>query len=341
MSLNIHLEKFEGPLGLLLYLIRRDEMDIFDINIQKITTQYLEYIKAMKNLNLEVAGEFVAMAATLIHIKSKMLLPSHNENPETGEEEGHDPRSVLVQKLLEYQKFQEASRLLVERPLLGRDVFLRSLCTLPGEQVIEEIVVEENPLFSLIRAYRWAIRNMKSQTHRVLTELQSIAERIREFKKQLVVGERVKFETLLDKRYMRENEGLVGHVLITFLSLLELGKMGFTQLFQSGPCTDIYVFSKMAIGDDIIERAKDFEAGYSYGADPFASNRGSQQVLPLEGEGVSSPLVDEPAGVPSHSVGEIEVINSPRVSESDISGFGDEAATDEEIEEEEKRLDLI
>src|SRR5216110_3153130 len=101
MSINIQLPKFEGPLGLLLYLIRKEEMDIFDIKINEITKQYLDYIKLMQELDLEVAGEFVAMASTLIHIKSRMLLPSYDENGEIIENE--DPRKELVQRLLEYQ----------------------------------------------------------------------------------------------------------------------------------------------------------------------------------------------------------------------------------------------
>ena len=101
MSINIQLERFEGPLGLLLYLIRKEEMDIFDINVHHITRQYLEYIREMKRLDLEVAGEFVSMASTLIHIKARMLLPQYNEEGEILEDQ--DPRKELVQKLLEYQ----------------------------------------------------------------------------------------------------------------------------------------------------------------------------------------------------------------------------------------------
>ena len=119
MSIHVQLERYEGPLGLLLHLIREQQMDIFNINIHQITRQYLEYIKTMRRLDLEVAGEFVAMAATLLHIKSRMLLPSYNEE---GEEVVEDPRKELVQKLLEYKKFQELSVDLYKRPLLGRDL---------------------------------------------------------------------------------------------------------------------------------------------------------------------------------------------------------------------------
>src|SRR5262245_29962991 len=158
MSIHVQLERFEGPLGLLLHLIREQEMDIFNINIHQITRQYLEYIKTMRRLDLEVAGEFVAMAATLIHIKSRMLLPTYNEE---GEEVQEDPRKDLVQKLLEYEKIKELSQQLYKLPLLGRDVFKR------GERAeIEsleegELILDENPLYALIAAYRAAIKNMK------------------------------------------------------------------------------------------------------------------------------------------------------------------------------------
>jgi segregation and condensation protein A len=145
MSINIQLPKFEGPLGLLLYLIRKEEMDIMDIKIHEITKQYFEYIKLMKELDLEVAGEFVAMASTLIHIKSRMLLPQYDENGEIVENE--DPRKELVQKLLEYQKYQEAAKLLYDRPLLGRDLWGRGVReTLAPKE--DEIILEDNALFS-------------------------------------------------------------------------------------------------------------------------------------------------------------------------------------------------
>src|ERR1700733_8276946 len=123
MGVVVHINKFSGPLGLLLHLIRQEEMDIFDINIQEITKQYLDSIRAMKKLNLELAGDFIAMAATLIQIKSKMLLPQYDEHGEVLEEA--DPRRDLVKRLLEYEMYQEASHGLYKREILGRDVWVR------------------------------------------------------------------------------------------------------------------------------------------------------------------------------------------------------------------------
>ena len=123
MSYEIKLDIFEGPLDLLLYLIRKNEIDIYNIPIALITEQYLSYLDMMRSLNLDLAGEYLVLASTLIHIKSKMLLPPVEGDDE--EEEGEDPRAELVQQLLEYQAFKEAALRLEDRPLLERDVFTR------------------------------------------------------------------------------------------------------------------------------------------------------------------------------------------------------------------------
>src|SRR6266542_5414443 len=116
----VRLDKFEGPLDLLLHLIKKHEVDIYDIPIAQITQQYLAYIDLMQTFNLDVAGEFLVMAATLIHIKSRMLLPMADD--EDDEEEGTDPRQELVRRLLEYQRFKDAADQLERRELLTRDV---------------------------------------------------------------------------------------------------------------------------------------------------------------------------------------------------------------------------
>ncbi|HEY1079611.1 MAG TPA: segregation/condensation protein A, partial [Bdellovibrio sp.] len=249
LGLTIQLQKFEGPLALLLYLIRKEEMDIFDIKINEITTQYLEYIKLMKELDLEVAGEFVAMAATLIHIKSRMLLPQYDENGEIVENE--DPRKELVQRLLEYQKYQEAAQHLYERPLLGRDLWPRGIRErLDAKE--DEIILENNALFSLISAYRVALRGAKTKVHKVAKKLQSIAGRILEIKQFLVQGQKVPMSTMIQ---VQENRHL--QVLITFLSLLELGKMGFVRLFQTDTYQEIYVEAQREIEEAAVSRVEE------------------------------------------------------------------------------------
>lgn len=252
MSITVQLPKFEGPLGLLLYLIRKEEMDIMDIKIHEITKQYLDYIKLMKELDLEVAGEFVAMASTLIQIKSRMLLPQYNENGEVIEQE--DPRKELVQKLLEYQKYQEAAKLLYDRPLVGRDVWLRGVRE-SLEQKEEEIILEENALFSLISTYRRVLRSVKKKIHQVAAKAQSIASRVLEIKDRLVVGQRT---TLME--LVTATEDRARQALITFLSLLELGKMGFVGLYQSEPYSDIWVDTKKPVETDVLARVEEYDS---------------------------------------------------------------------------------
>jgi len=256
MSYLVHLQQFEGPLGLLLYLIRKEEMDIFDINVNEITHQYLEYIRMMKELDLELAGEFVAMAATLIHIKSRMLLPQYNEEGEVVDQE--DPRKELVQKLLEYQRYQEAAKQLYDRPLLGRDVFSRGLRTdFRTDEELGEIIIEDDGLFSLISAYRRTVRKALKAVHNVRPRVQSIAMRVMEIKERLTVGTRVVLRDLL-------NVGTAScraQLLVTFLSLLELGRMGYVSLFQNEVYGDIYIDTITAIERNVLERVQEFDAG--------------------------------------------------------------------------------
>ncbi|WP_413293928.1 segregation/condensation protein A [Bdellovibrio sp. HCB185ZH] len=259
MSITVQLPKFEGPLGLLLYLIRKEEMDIMDIKIHEITKQYLDYIRLMKELDLEVAGEFIAMASTLIQIKSRMLLPQYNENGEVIEQE--DPRKELVQKLLEYQKYQEAAKLLYDRPLVGRDVWLRGSREKLDEKE-DEIILEDNALFALISSYRKVLRSVKKKVHEVKAKAQSISSRVLELKDYLIVGRKITMMELVTATEDRARQAL-----ITFLSLLELGKMGFVGLYQSEVYSDIWVDTKKPIETDVLSRVEEYD---SMGADRIA-----------------------------------------------------------------------
>ncbi len=256
MNLSIHIPQFEGPLGLLLYLIRKEEMDIFDIDVQLITSQYLDYIKKMKQFDLEVAGDFIAMAATLIQIKSKMLLPNYNE--EGDEEEVEDPRKELVQRLIEYQKFQEASKQLYERPLLGRDVYRRGKGRNFASDEEGEIILDEGGLFSLIAHYRNSVRKMKKAIHKVARKTRSIAGRIMEMKEKFVVGQRVLLRDLLTSAEEAKEE-----LLITFLSCLEMGKMGLVSVYQAEVYGDIYLTAKREITSDVVGRVEEYDSATS------------------------------------------------------------------------------
>lgn len=325
MSITVQLPKFEGPLGLLLYLIRKEEMDIMDIKIHEITKQYLEYIKIMKELDLEVAGEFVAMASTLIQIKSKMLLPNYDENGEVVEAE--DPRKELVQKLLEYQKYQEAAKLLYERPLVGRDVWLRGTRENIGEKE-EEIVLEDNALFSLIASYRKALRSVKKKVHQVAAKAQSIASRILEMKEFLIPSKRV---TLME--LVTTTEDKARKVLITFLSLLELGKMGFVRLYQTEAYADIWVDTQKPIETDVLSRVEEYD---SMRADQVAAQMMEEsQKISMNDDILTEASADEDASeqmvLNDLGLGE-NIAQAGEILESGSIDFNlDELASDDEI----------
>ena len=328
--MHIQIEKFEGPLALLLFLIRRDEMDIFDINVHHITQQYLEYIKAMKKLDLEMAGDFVAMAATLIHIKSRMLLPQYDENGE--EVEIEDPRKELVQKLLEYEQFQEASKQLYDRPLVGRDVWLRGQKEVIKADDDDEIIMEENPLFALIRAYRLSLQSMKKAVHKVFGEMQSIAERVLEIKDRLVIGQNVLFKDLIDK-----SENATNQILVTFLSFLELCKLGYISIYQSEPLGDIYVKAKTAILDHGIVD----DNAYSYVTNEnILENKGAKVELELTEIDLSEELEEEDLPLELASPQTSNESSLGAEPKEDDQPYIIEAATDEELLEEEKRLSI-
>lgn len=278
----VQLPHFEGPLALLLYLIRKEEMDIFNININAITKNYLDHIRLMKELDLEVAGEFVAMAATLIHIKAKMLLPQYNEEGEVVETE--DPRKELVQKLLDYQLYQDAAKKLYERPLLRRDVWPRGLREdLRGDEP-GEIIIEDEGLFGLIASYRRAMRKAERMVHKVRPKTQSIAGRVLQISHRLAIGAKVLLRDLLnigDQPYRTQ-------LLITFLSMLEMGRLGFVSVFQNETYGDIHIELKKPIERNILERVQEFD---SSNADQVAASIIGEAMIEQEITGQESAQV--------------------------------------------------
>ena len=229
---TFRLEMFEGPLDLLLHLINKNELDIINIPIALITDQYLQYLKLMKVLNLDIAGEYLLMAATLLHIKSKILLPSSSEQEE---EEGEDPRAELVRRLLEYQKYKKAAVELERRPLLDRDVFIR-LISVDTEEPAEEERVEVS-LFELLEAFRQVLERVKAETfHEVILERLSVEEKVQEILSLLQMEKRsIAFHLLFPEQASRRE------VIITFLAILELVKMKLIRIFQSAPFETIRI----------------------------------------------------------------------------------------------------
>lgn len=225
-SFDIHLDNFTGPLDLLLHLIRKNEVEITDIPIAEITAQYLAVIDTMQTLNLDVAGEFLLMAATLLHIKSRMLLPQITDDgvEDEGEE---DPRAELVRRLLEYQKYKDAAERLDERPQLHRDLFARFA---PAPEVVED--VEDGfaavGLYDLLQALQQMLRERPEPlVHEVGVERLSVAERIGEILSALRGQQSLAFAELF------ATQGSRHEVIVTFLAMLELVKMRLVRLLQS------------------------------------------------------------------------------------------------------------
>lgn len=226
MSYDIRLENFEGPLDLLLHLIRKNEMDIYDIPVAEITAQYLSIIDTLKSLNLDVAGEFLLMAATLLHIKSRMLLPQPEEEAEGAEEEV-DPRAELVRRLLEYQKYKDAAGTLGALPLLERDVFARTF--VPAEVADPEAEpFEAVGLYDLVEAFRALLKECgEEKMHEVVAERLSVTDRINRILFLLTGRESLGFRELFSERPDRHE------VVVTFLAMLELIKMRLVRCLQA------------------------------------------------------------------------------------------------------------
>ncbi|HIF93231.1 MAG: segregation/condensation protein A [Myxococcales bacterium] len=224
---SVKVSVFEGPLDLLLHLIRQNEVDITDIPISRIAAQYLETIELMEGLNLDVAAEYLVMAATLALIKSRMLLPDESHE----EEEGTDPRADLVRRLLEYQRFKEAANTLSKRRLLGRDVF--SVIG-PGPEKTPQGERElEVGLFELVAAFRDVLDQSKllSLKHEIETEHITVRERMMVVMDLLEAHESIEFMRIFESP---DRDGPVSRPVLvaTFLAILELARLSALRIYQ-------------------------------------------------------------------------------------------------------------
>ncbi|OGU13405.1 MAG: chromosome segregation protein ScpA [Geobacteraceae bacterium GWC2_53_11] len=237
---SVHLDKFDGPMDLLLHLVKKNEMDICDISIAVITRQYLEYIKLMKELNLEVAGDFLVMAATLLQIKSRQLLPVDDQ--EEAELEEADPRNELIRRLMEYQQYKEAGMVIGARALLGREVFARSATepVLTAAQNVEGPV--EVSLFELVDAFRVLLQRIPVESfHDVAPgDTLSIADCINEILALLQEQDTLQFDDLVREENTRER------IIVTFLALLELCKLKLIRIFQGNEHGSIWFVPAVA-----------------------------------------------------------------------------------------------
>ncbi|MYD61493.1 MAG: segregation/condensation protein A [Gemmatimonadetes bacterium] len=235
---GVKLDLFEGPLDLLLFLIQKNEIDIYDIPIADITRQFLEYVEIIQRLNLEVAGDFVVMAATLMRIKSRMLLPS---DPEAEEEEG-DPREELVRRLLEYQQFREVAAWMDDQQTEYRDVFYRG-ASMDLENIRKQEVGEFRPvsLFELLRAFKQAMDAApKADFHEVTRVDVTTEERAEYVLDVLERRHQVPFSDLIASTYRTV-------VVVTFIALLELMKEGKVRVQQADIDGELWVYRRDAL----------------------------------------------------------------------------------------------
>jgi segregation and condensation protein A len=229
---NIKIPVFEGPLDLLLHLIRENKIDIYDIPISLITRHYLKYLEIMKELNLDIAGEFLAMAATLIYIKSRMLIPPDEEVPP---EEQEDPRQELVERLIEYQKFKEAAVQLKEKEEEWTKVFQR-------ESVLDEeegeIYLSDVSLFDLIGALKKILETAPPEVGTITKETLTVKDKMSIIIEMIEGQEALRFEELFKGSITK------AQLIVTFIALLELIRLGLLRAYQERHFSNIWVIKQ-------------------------------------------------------------------------------------------------
>jgi segregation and condensation protein A len=236
-SYNVKVPVFEGPMDLLLHLIKENKIDIYDIPISVITKQYLDYLGLMKELNLEIASEFLVIAATLIYIKSRMLLPK-DETIETEEQE--DPRAGLVQRLLEYQAFKEASGELRKREEVWTGAYMRPPLEMDKAKLEPDLetYLFEVHLFDLVGALNKILSKAPPEEVRITKETLTVKDRIAAILDMVELEKTVKFEALFEEDSSRI------HIIITFLALLEILRLGIVRVYQDGQFKAIWIIRR-------------------------------------------------------------------------------------------------
>jgi Uncharacterized conserved protein len=244
MSLNIKIENFEGPFDLLLHLIKKNKMDISDIKIYEITNQYLEYIHAMEEMDLEITSEFIVIAATLIEIKSKLLLPKHKDDENAVDSEEKDPRKELIDKLIQYRKFKEAALFLKEREQGTGRIFSKK------PEIIEEKKKNIDPkdflkgvsilkLYELYNNILTIYGNKINRSNVISKEIPidkfKIEDKMDYLKENIELGRKVPFSNIINECTSKIE------VVVTFLALLELMKLKCIIVVQEQSFTEIYV----------------------------------------------------------------------------------------------------
>lgn len=239
---NIKLPVFEGPLDLLLHLIRENKIDIYDIPISFITGRYLEYIEMMKELNLDIAGEFLVMAATLVQIKSRMLLPADEA---AVEEQVEDPRLELVQRLLAYQTYKDAATILKEREDDASRLFGRP----PAEEEVQDTEGPEQYLFDvnifdLLGAFRKMLDKAPPEVRSITRETLTVKDRMLLITEMLERSESVRFEEVFRETFTKTQ------LIVTFLALLELLRLGLARAYQEKEFGHIWIIAVKSEASD-------------------------------------------------------------------------------------------
>jgi segregation and condensation protein A len=231
---KVKLEVFEGPLDLLLYLIKQDEIDIYDISLERITRQYLEYLQAFKELDIDLAGEFIVMAANLIYLKSRSLLPIDQQPPEEDAEE-YDPRWDLIRQLIEYKKFKEAATELHLRELERERMFTRERGV--SSLLQDPLRLEEVGIFQLINAFQIVIKRIEAQQEmqEIFAERFSVSEKIDIILQRVANNARLRFSELFGTAVSRVE------VVVTFLALLELIRLKQVRALQKSMFEEIEI----------------------------------------------------------------------------------------------------
>jgi len=233
---KVKFEVFEGPLDLLLYLIRKEEVDIYEVNLTKLATQFIEHIEVMRMLDLDIAGEFLVMASTLMYIKSKELLPVDKQVHVEEEDEGEDPRWELIRQLVEYKKFKDAAAQLQQLEQAQETVYHR-LAPKPDFEVITIKSKPEVSLFDLINAVTSVLKrvNQREDLREIFEDRWTVSEKIEDLIQLMNQRSAVRFSELFDGARTRSE------VVVTFLALLELIRLKQLAVIQSEPFAEIEI----------------------------------------------------------------------------------------------------
>ncbi len=245
MTYQVKLEVFEGPLDLLLHLIKKEEIDIYNIPVSRITEEYLQYLEMLKMLNLEIAGEFLVMAATLLQIKSRKLLPVAVKEDET--QEDLDPYQELVRQLLDYKRFKEVAKALEIKETEQQKVFTRPAQKM--ELIGDEEYIIEASLFDLLDAFKHVLKSSQITVREIIQEEVKIEERVRIIREKLMEKDSLTLEEIFTPESTRME------MVVTFLAMLEMIKMKEIRILQTRLFDKIRIFKNRTAADELAAQA--------------------------------------------------------------------------------------